>query len=509
MRDKVLNWGKQIILWLSILFTGFLFIVSFISTAYFTGETSFAERPSYRMDNFLVNGFFLFAALLLFYWLNKKLHRISVRALTALAVVFVVGVSLLWTAVSHTYLEADQKAVSWVAWLVSQNNFLFFEHGKYMQVYPNQLGLMAILEGLYRLAGTENAKLFMYLTALSNGAVVYFLSRITDYLFHNKKVTCLVLFLSMGCIHMMLYTTFIYGIMLGLALALASFLCLLYALDEDRSEKKRLCFVILSGIFIGASILVKNNYSIFLVAMVILLLYKTLEKKKWQPIAAALAVILISAVMGKGLTAFYEARCGLPITSGMPKTLWIAMGMQEGERAEGWYNEFNYNTFLNSDCDPVVSDAIARESIQKSLKRFASDPGYALHFYYKKTVSQWNEPTYAALWVNQFHKGDFSKIVQSIYDGKLYVLLHEYMNVYQGFLFAAVFACLLLRRKYWTSEQLFLILVILGGFAFHTIWEAKSQYIFPYFVSLLPYGAAGIWECVQQMEKIRRKRNEK
>ena len=82
------------------------------------------------------------------------------------------------------------------------------------------------------------------------------------------------------------------------------------------------------------------------------------------------------------------------------------------------------------------------------------------------------------------------------------------MNIYQGLIFAAVSVCLYIRRKSWKPEQLFLMLVILGGFAFHTIWEAKSQYIFPYFVSMLPYGAAGIWECVIQIEGIRRKKNE-
>ena len=69
--------------------------------------------------------------------------------------------SILWIQVSHTYPEADQMAVSWVSYLMSQNNFLFFEHGKYMQIYPNQLGLSAILEALYRLTGGENWKAFI------------------------------------------------------------------------------------------------------------------------------------------------------------------------------------------------------------------------------------------------------------------------------------------------------------------------------------------------------------
>ncbi|MCI9306188.1 MAG: hypothetical protein HFI28_06880 [Lachnospiraceae bacterium] len=505
MRDQALNLGKQIILWLSVLFMGFLSVISFLSTAYFNGETSFAERPQYRMDSLLLNGLFLAAAFLFFYWLNRgaKLDKIPIKILAFAGTVFVIGISLLWVNVSHTYPEADQKAVSWVAWLMSQNNFLFFEHGKYMQIYPNQLGLAAILEGLYRLAGEENQKLFMYITALSNGAVVYLLYKITDRLFHSKRINYLVLLLSMGCIQIMLYTTFLYGIMLGLALALASFLFLLYFFEEKESKGKRTGFCIVSALLIGASILVKNNYSIFLVAMVLLILYKALEEKRFQHLIVVFVIVFTAGIMGKGLTSFYEKRSGITISSGMPKTLWIAMGMQEGERAEGWYNAFNYDTFLDSDCDPVKSSAIAKKSIQESVRRFAENPAYAAVFYYKKTASQWNEPTYEALWVNQFHSGEFSKIVQSIYDGKLYVLLHEYMNGYQGLLFMAVFFCLVMRRRFWKAEQLFLMLAVLGGFAFHTIWEAKSQYIFPYFVSLLPYGAAGISDCLDKLPQKR------
>ena len=501
MRTGILNFGKNAILWLSIFFIGFLCLVSLVSTTYFNAETSRAEHPRYRMDGLHWNLLFLILFFLFLCFLNRKklLERISVKILAFIAVCFVVGVSLLWVAVSHTYPEADQKAVSWMAWLMSQNNFLYFEHGKYMQIYPNQLGLAAILDLLYRLLGSENWKAFMYLTALSNGAVVYLLYRITDRLFSKKRISNLVLLLSMGCIQIMLYTTFLYGITLGLALALASFLCLLQYQASAKKRKKQICYVILSGVFIGAAILVKNNYSIFLVAMILLLLYKTLEQKKLHYISAAAVLVLVTAFMAKGLTVFYEARSGTEISSGMTKSLWVAMGMQEGERAEGWYNEFNYNTFLDTDCDPVKSDAIAKESIKESLQRLAADPEYALSFYYKKTVSQWNEPTYEALWVNQFHKGNFSTIVQSIYDGKLYMVLHEYMNLYQSLIFTAVLICLLTRKREWNPNQLFFALVILGGFVFHTLWEAKSQYIFPYFVILLPYGAAGISDCLDKM----------
>ena len=498
MQNKLLRVADGVVLWLSILLFGFLTAASMLSTAYFTPDSSYGERPEYRWDVIPLNLLFLAAVVGILYILYKKqiFKKISTKMLTAIAVLFVIGMSVFWIQVSHTYPEADQKAVSWVSYLMTQNNFLFFEHGKYMQIYPNQLGLTAILEALYRLTGGENWKTFMYLTALANGVVVYLLYRITDRLYHDQNADCLVLLASMGCIQIILYSTFLYGMMLGLAFALGAFYALLLFLDHGKWR-----YAVSAGILIGISILVKNNYSIFLVALVILLLYDAVKKsgggirKAGKSLAAILILIGLTALLSRSLTAFYEHRSGIPIESGMPKSLWVAMGMQEGERAEGWYNGFNFDTYVNSDCDPVVSDAMAREAITESLQHFQKDPVYAARFYLRKTLSQWNEPTYEALWVNQFHNGDFSTIVQSIYEGKLYRVLSEYMNLFQLLVLAAVFAGLLLGRKgekRWQLTELFLPMVILGGFFFHTIWEAKSQYIFPYFVCMLPGAAAGL-----------------
>ena len=498
MQNKLLRVADGVVLWLSILLFGFLTAASMLSTAYFTPDSSYGERPEYRWDVIPLNLLFLAAVVGILYILYKKqiFKKISTKMLTAIAVLFVIGMSVFWIQASHTYPEADQKAVSWVSYLMTQNNFLFFEHGKYMQIYPNQLGLTAILEALYRLTGGENWKTFMYLTALANGVVVYLLYRITDRLYHDQNADCLVLLASMGCIQIILYSTFLYGMMLGLAFALGAFYALLLFLDHGKWR-----YAVSAGILIGISILVKNNYSIFLVALVILLLYDAVKKsgggirKAGKSLAAILILIGLTALLSRSLTAFYEHRSGIPIESGMPKSLWVAMGMQEGERAEGWYNGFNFDTYVNSDCDPVVSDAMAREAITESLQHFQKDPVYAARFYLRKTLSQWNEPTYEALWVNQFHNGDFSTIVQSIYEGKLYRVLSEYMNLFQLLVLAAVFAGLLIGRKgekRWQLTELFLPMVILGGFFFHTIWEAKSQYIFPYFVCMLPGAAAGL-----------------
>ena len=341
MQNKLLRAADGVVLWLSILLFGFLTVASMLSTAYFTPNSSYAERPEYRWDLIPLNLLFLAAVVGILYILYKKqiFEKISTKALAAIAVLLVIGMSILWIQASHTYPEADQKAVSWVSYLMTQNNFLFFEHGKYMQIYPNQLGLSAILEVLYRLTGGENWKAFMYLTALANGVVVYLLYKITDRLYHDQNTDRLVLLASMGCIQLILYSTFLYGIMLGLAFALGAFYALLFFLDHGKWR-----YAVSSGILIGISILVKNNYSIFLVALVLLLLYDAVKKsgvrikKAGKSLAAILILIGLTVFLSKSLTAFYESRSGFTIESGMPKSLWVAMGMQEGERAEGWYN---------------------------------------------------------------------------------------------------------------------------------------------------------------------------
>lgn len=159
------------------------------------------------------------------------------------------------------------------------------------------------------------------------------------------------------------------------------------------------------------------------------------------------------------------------------------------------------------EADIEEGDRLGREAIRERLEIFASDPLYALTFYYRKTVTQWNEPTYEAIWVNRWHDGDFLTVVQSIYDGTLGDVLAEYMDLYQLLVFAGFLACLLIRRRQLRPEQLLLPLILLGGFAFHTLWEAKSQYIYPYFVCMLPCAAAGLMDLSNRLTT--RKRQER
>jgi hypothetical protein len=178
------------------------------------------------------------------------------------------------------------------------------------------------------------------------------------------------------------------------------------------------------------------------------------------------------------------------------------MGMQESARAPGWYNGFSYSPYVNNNCDPIATTEVAKQAIKESLEKFKADPMYAAEFYTEKFVSQWNEPTYQGFWISRIlQEGkERPEIVTSLYYGDLHYVAVDFMNIYQFIIvFGAVFFFALQRKL--SSEQLFLALIVFGGFLFHMLWEAKAQYIMTYFTMIVPYGAVGIYNIIELLRK--------
>jgi hypothetical protein len=61
---------------------------------------------------------------------------------------------------------------------------------------------------------------------------------------------------------------------------------------------------------------------------------------------------------------------------------------------------------------------------------------------------------------------------------------------------AAVY--LILSRKSETPWEL-MYLYMIGGLLFHTVWEGKSQYTYPYLYVLIPFAAAAADEMLKRL----------
>ena len=80
------------------------------------------------------------------------------------------------------------------------------------------------------------------------------------------------------------------------------------------------------------------------------------------------------------------------------------------------------------------------------------------------------------------------------------------MKIYQMVLYASILIWLLASiRKQKGIEQYILLIAVFGGFLFSLIWEAKTRYVFPYLIMMLPYGAMGIHVILTRLRYNKKK----
>ncbi|QSY58257.1 hypothetical protein BLI708_02845 [Bifidobacterium imperatoris] len=173
------------------------------------------------------------------------------------------------------------------------------------------------------------------------------------------------------------------------------------------------------------------------------------------------------------------------------------MGMQDSPLAPGWYNSYVTEVYEKGNGNPSVINELSKQAIHERTSYFLHHPKEAARFYAWKEITQWSDPSFESLWtvfggVDDKDLNSDSKLQLSFRQGTLRWAYTFWCDVIQSLIYMGTAFMLFVKRKQWEPEQLALLLIFLGGFAFHTMWEAKSDYVLPYFILLIPYAAAGL-----------------
>ena len=370
--------------------------------------------------------------------------------------------------------------------------------GGYLDQYPYQLGLTLYTELVFRLTGVWNVKalVFANLLAMTAGLVFgqLFLKKLHAIRQSSSFSVCYLLYLPIY-----LYLPFLYGEALAICFTfaflwqLAAFACLM--------------------------VICRANAMIVLIAVAIVLLLMMIRKwDKW--LLAAILVTFAAVFAGRGLVTWqYELRAGEKVSDGIPVSAWIAMGMMEDIRGNGWYNGYGPELYAECGYDAEAVDREAKAYMAERIRKFGKNPKACLAFYKGKALSQWNEPTAESLLVlrasvdtEQISNGKYQLMFGNRYQPYL-----SYMNSYQFLLYLLAFlGCIRLLtgkagKKGMLEQYLFCVLALLliGGFLFQLLWEAKSRYIYYYMVLLLPLATLGISFAMEQQavwrDKLKRK----
>lgn len=437
----------------------------------------------------LISSVTMIVLLILF---QRQLRNLPEKHLliTGMILIFIVG--LAWVFKMRVETGADQFFVLEGANQFMQGNYEWFVRGGYFYVYPHQLGLAAYFQIFLALAG-QNA--YLWIQAANVLWLIlgfYCLYRIASLLFGKREITNVTLILLLFCFEILLYVVFVYGNLPAFGLGLLAILLTLRYFKERKAS-----YAILSVAAITASILLRNNNLVWLVAMVIFYLLDGIFEKKKRSVVFAVLVIGANLFGGFAVSFCYAQATGIPAAEGVPKTAWVAMGLQEGPMAPGWYNGYSNNLYQSTDYDGEKTTVQASENMRESVADFAEHPGYAAKFFYQKISSTWNNPTFQGFWISQVRDSRIKqdKLSNSIYNGGANLLLQGFMNIYQSVIYIGSVAFFLFRFKKIRREQLLPGVIFLGTFLFHVFWETKAQYVATCFPLLVPYAAYG-WICL-------------
>lgn len=548
--------GLNIVMLLTLLLSMLLFAGSFLTTCYADNmETQqVLLRPDNPLWNLLeLAGFgLLFCGCL---YLYEKIGEKFRRGLLVFTLTFVFGLGILLILFGRTVPAADALSVYNAAaeWILG-NTDIIHPTVSYLSYYPQQIGLMAFLELLLRIWNLTGLSApawhfikLVYVCLLCGAVWFQYLS--LQYLWPEKykKISCCYLVLVCCNLPMIMYSSFVYG-------EIPSFAALsvgCYLLLRLLGSSSRILFTGFGSIlFLTLSVLLRKNSLIPVIAVLLVLLFEALRPGRNGKMRLGLLImavcLAVTSVNVLPLTQkIYEKKAGNTLSSGVTAMSYLAMGMQEAPRGCGWYNGFNIDTYDAAGMDTALANEISRLAINERLVYFREHPGYTADFYLHKHLSQWADGTYASRQATLATYGGRSAFFKEVYEGSLSGGYIEWCNAWQNALYLGVLVfcigSLKKRRKSkvvghmadqtaghtagCTADQmaehttgrtadpivghtagrtadrpgtdhLYVyvgLIAVLGGFLFHTFWEANSRYIFSYSLLLMPYCGAGVY----------------
>ncbi|MCL2512706.1 MAG: glycosyltransferase family 39 protein [Oscillospiraceae bacterium] len=471
--------------------------VSLFRTTDMNMDNSWLENIEYIKDNIFVNLCALACFFLLFYIIRLYADKINLKYIKIALVSWVIIMGLIWVLSVKSAPTQDSSIV-----INAAGEFLKGDYGRmnsaYLQNFPYQLGYIFFSEFLMRILRFKNVFLTLQAVNVICLAVSYIsILDIVKITLKKNTVYIFSAFLLMMCFQPVLFTTFLYG---NLPAFMFAALAVRFSLKYFENNLKR--DALLSALFIGISSIIKLNSLIVAVALCAMFFLHFLKTKKLLNFAF-IALILISGAMLNTLTIKqYEWRSGEKMGEGVPMVSWLAMGVNEAVVSPGWFNAmYATGTYEAAGMDAAKASEESVRIIKERLKVFSEDPKYAASFFYEKFASQWNEPTYQSIWTNQVrsHYAEPNRLGNYICgDGEKTFKI--YMGFYQQFIFLCCLMGLAVCLKRGNYTYLILPVIILGGFLYHMLFEAKSQYMLTYFVLMIPIAALGLDSFLDKTE---------
>lgn len=477
-----------------------LLIASIISTCDVTRK----EHTVLKIDNIFIN----FIEIIIFFiaalYINKLIRNLKLtKKIIIICLALWTMVASIWIISTQLMPRADQLYIMNAATNLRNNDKIDFQKGNYLDRNPTQIGVVMFLYAFSFVFGKNNYIAMQFLNIPAILIIIYVIYKISKSIFKQNNVLKddkFIILAILAFVPLIFYVTFIYGNIYGLLFSILAF-----GLEYSYFEKENIIKILGAAIFSAIAILIKINYLVNLIAMLLLFAYYLIYNKKYKYIMPIIIIPIVCIFIKFSLTNFMKNKHDIELSEGVPMIAYIEMGLQKGWYAPGWYNGYNKNIYLKNDCNTEKTKKAVKEDLNNTLKDFKNNPIKALKFFSLKELSQWNNPDFQSVWANQNrnHSIEIPKVQNSIIrKGIVYRILNKYMEFYHMIILLGTVLYMIFEYKNIKIQQLGFAIVFIGGFLFHTFWEGKAQYVFTYFILIIPYAVNGLKIGINKLEEF-------
>lgn len=496
----------------------FLFIASISHTAHFWNGAvnQYHEGIYYEKDNIGLNAIYviglIFVISLISFIFSKINRKVGYFILITIALASIIGLGIWWVNFVRAPVKSDQGMVFNLANMFSNNDYGWTKGTGYFYMHPLQYGCVLGMELIIKLVGNGEALTFQMINVGFIAGIICLVFYLTNKIYSNHNINRNVYLLSGLLLVLPLYSVVVYGNIFGLFFSLLAIAFLFKFYEEYKIR-----YILLLTISIMIAIIFKSNYEIVLIAILISLLIELFNKFKIKVLACMLTVIIGFSVSYPLVYAIVEKRAEVEVNEGIPMITYIAMAMLKPySRNSGWYHDsINVETiYPGNGFDEEKTVEASKEIIINRLKEFYHAPKMMIKFYQDKICSTWIEPAFQTLWWSEpleVFDGQPEEYKEYILNNELLIgILHgeeheiliKFLDIMQITIFSMSIISLAFGIKNGTYDHknFILVIIFLGGFLFHILWETKSIYVVPFYIMLLPSAADGI-ETINVMVK--------
>lgn len=451
----------------------------------------FEELLTFHGDNLMANLVLTAAALAALLGLRFLLERYAHVHLTAAMMAVWLAAALVWIWGTHLVSNIDYARVVQAARSFARDDYSPMRDG-YINGFPFQLGICFLLEGVQRLLPWADIDLLMQaVNAVLSVGAAGLMAALGEEIFGGRKTRRSALLLYVCFLPMLFFNSYVYGTVPMIFFCALGFLCFVRYL-----RTRRAALGLAAALSMGIAYAAKPNAMVPIMALAICAVIDVMRSRDVKLLGFAALAFAFALGLSRLVIWQYELRSGIELAENIHPLSWLVIGFADSEACPGWYNGY-MEQFYEMGLTAQEQKAIVMADLAKRLPELLADPAYTLDYLRRKILSQWTEPTYSVLrygerceWV-----GRFNGVAALAYRSgePLRALLEGVMNIGQQSVY--ILACLgllgTLRRRE-DAGALVIPVTVIGGFLYHALFEAKSQYIYPYIFYLMPYAAHGL-----------------